>query len=83
MLTAWVAWLELWAARAVDADPILLDREHLIEGVYRKRNGDAKLAERIAHRAGCRCGRRWNRNPLQMRQKSKIRKLRNDAPVDL
>ena len=51
MLQAWVAWLELWAARAIDADPMLLDREHLIEGIYRRRNGDEKLEKRIAYRA--------------------------------
>jgi hypothetical protein len=51
MLLAWTAWLEEWAVRAIDADPLLLDREYLIEGIYRKRNGDAKLDARIAYRA--------------------------------
>ena len=50
MCLAWVDWLEKWAVRAIDADPMLLDREHLIEGIFRKRNGDAALARRIANR---------------------------------
>jgi hypothetical protein len=51
MLQAWVAWLEECAARAIDADPLLLDRGFLFDGIYRKRNGDAKLEKRIAYRA--------------------------------
>jgi hypothetical protein len=51
MLLSWTSWLEEWAARAIDADPLLLDREYLIEGIYRRRNGDEKLAARIAYRA--------------------------------
>ena len=51
MLTAWVAWLEEWAARAIDAHHLLLNREYLFEGIYWIRNGDEKLDARIAYRA--------------------------------
>jgi len=49
-LLAWVAWLEEWAARAIDADPLLLDREYLFENIYKKRHGDDKLEKRIEYR---------------------------------
>jgi integrase len=51
MLQAWCAWLEVWAAKAIDADPMLLDRGFMMEAIYRKRNGDAALEKRIAYRA--------------------------------
>jgi hypothetical protein len=51
MLTLWVAWLEKWAAAAIDADPLLLDRAYLFEEIYKKRNGEDKLEKRIAYRA--------------------------------
>jgi integrase len=50
MMWAWVEWLEMWAKKAVEADPRLLDREYLCEAIYRKRYGDEQLEKRIALR---------------------------------
>jgi integrase len=51
MLQAWCSWLEMWAARALDADPMLLDRAYMMQDIYVRRNGEAKLERRIAYRA--------------------------------
>ena len=40
MMRAWVSWLEAQEAKAVAADPTLLDREAIGEQVYRIRYGD-------------------------------------------
>jgi hypothetical protein len=50
MMHAWLDWLDTWAAKAIEADPLLLDREHLCEGIYRKRYGEQALERRIAYR---------------------------------
>jgi integrase len=50
MMWSWVKWLDAWAKKAVEADPLLLDREHLCEGIYRKRYGDDRLLRRVAFR---------------------------------
>jgi hypothetical protein len=50
MMVLWTDWLETWAAKAIEADPRLLDREYLCEAIYRARYGDEKLERRIAHR---------------------------------
>jgi hypothetical protein len=51
MMHAWVGWLEMWATKAIEADPRLLDREYLCEAIYRKRYGDEQLERRKAQRA--------------------------------
>lgn len=51
MMQAWTAWLEDWAARAIDADPMLTDRGYQMEAVYLRRNGKDALEKRIAYRA--------------------------------
>jgi hypothetical protein len=33
MMLAWVEWLEMWAKKAIEADPRLLDREYLCEAI--------------------------------------------------
>jgi hypothetical protein len=50
MMWSWVKWLDAWAKKAIEADPLLLDREHLCEGIYRKRYGDDRLLRRVAFR---------------------------------
>jgi hypothetical protein len=50
MMRLWCDWLDVQAAEAVAADPLLLDTEHLVEAIYRKRYGDDALAKRIAYR---------------------------------
>jgi hypothetical protein len=40
MMSAWVSWLEAQEAKAVAADPTLLDREAIAEQVYRIRYGE-------------------------------------------
>jgi integrase len=50
MMWAWVHWLDNWAAKAIEADPRLLDREYLCQAIYLKRYGDEQLERRIAYR---------------------------------
>jgi hypothetical protein len=50
MLTLWTAWLDKQAAIAIEQDPLLLDRGHLMEAIFRKKHGDEKLAKRIKYR---------------------------------
>jgi hypothetical protein len=50
MLTLWTAWLDQQAAIAISEDKMLLDRNHLMEAIYRKKYGDEKLAKRITFR---------------------------------
>jgi integrase len=47
MMRAWVNWCDKWAARAIAADPLLLDREYMLEMIYRTRYGDERLERRI------------------------------------
>jgi hypothetical protein len=50
MLHAWTEWLDIQAAIAISEDKMLLDREHLMKAIYRKKYGDEKLAKRIVFR---------------------------------
>jgi hypothetical protein len=50
MMQAWTTWLDEQAAAAIAADPLLLDREYLVEQIFINRYGEAALARRIAHR---------------------------------
>jgi hypothetical protein len=50
MMSAWCAWLDKWAERAIKEDPRLLNHDWLCESIYR---GTA----RTACSAGSRCGR--------------------------
>ncbi|MGY3494209.1 hypothetical protein [Bradyrhizobium sp. USDA 4502] len=50
MMHAWVAWCENWAARAIAADPLLLDRDYMAEMFYRARYGEERLQRRIEFR---------------------------------
>jgi hypothetical protein len=50
MMQAWTTWLDEQAAAAIAADPLLFDREYLVEQIFINRYGEAALARRIAHR---------------------------------
>jgi hypothetical protein len=50
MMSAWCAWLDKWAERAIKEDPRLLDHDWLCESIYRKRYGEDRLQRRIALR---------------------------------
>jgi hypothetical protein len=58
MLTLWTAWLDKWAAIAIEQDPLLLDRDHLAEAIFRKKYGK-KADEMIAIRIKYREARGW------------------------
>lgn len=51
MMTLWAAWLEGWCAEAIAADPMLSDREALVEAFYRRRYTEEQLSRRIAYRS--------------------------------
>jgi hypothetical protein len=50
MLLLWTEWLDKQAELAIAADPLLLDRNHLREAIFRKKHGDEKLAKSIEFR---------------------------------
>jgi hypothetical protein len=50
MMSAWCAWLDDWAERAIKEDPRLLDHDWLCESIYRNRYGEERLRRRIALR---------------------------------
>jgi integrase len=50
MMKAWIGWCDNWAARALAADPLLLDREYMQEMFYRARYGEERLERRIQFR---------------------------------
>ena len=58
MITLWTDWFDEWRAKAIVADPMLSDREALVEAIYRERHAKEQLARRIATAAGAtgRCG---------------------------
>jgi hypothetical protein len=58
MLTLWTAWLDKWAAIAIEQDPLLLDHDHLAEAIFRKKYGK-KADEMIAVRTKYREARGW------------------------
>jgi hypothetical protein len=49
MMTLWAGWLDEWCAKAIAADPVLSDREALVEAIYRERYTKEQLAKRIAY----------------------------------
>lgn len=51
MMTLWAKWLDEWCAKAIAADPMLSNREVLVEAIYRKRYSEEQLARRIAYRS--------------------------------
>jgi hypothetical protein len=51
MMTLWAGWLGEWYAKAIAADPMLSDREALIEAIYRERYTEEQLARRIECRS--------------------------------
>src|ERR1035437_1063797 len=51
MMTLWAGWLDEWCAKAIAADPMLSDREALIEAIYRERYTEEQLARRITYRS--------------------------------
>ena len=42
MMKGWIGWLEEQAKKAIEADPMLRDREAVAEAVYKKRYGERK-----------------------------------------
>jgi len=48
MMGAWTGWCDKWAERATAVDPLLLDREYMLEMIYRNRYGDQRLIRRMA-----------------------------------
>ena len=50
MMSAWCAWLDDWAERAIKKDPRLLDHDWLCESIYRNRYGEERLRRRITLR---------------------------------
>jgi integrase len=50
MMRAWTEWCETWAAEAIRQDPLLLDREFLMEAIFRERYGEERLEQRIEYR---------------------------------
>ena len=50
MMSAWCAWLDKWAERAIKEDPRLLDHDWLCESIYRNRYGEDRLQRRISLR---------------------------------
>ncbi|MGY4177636.1 hypothetical protein ACVIHH_002927 [Bradyrhizobium sp. USDA 4518] len=50
MMRAWIDWCDSWAARAIAEDSLLLDRDHILEEIFRKRYGDERLERRIKFR---------------------------------
>jgi hypothetical protein len=50
MMSAWCAWLDNWAERAIKEEPRLLDHDWLCESIYRNRYGEDRLQRRIALR---------------------------------
>jgi hypothetical protein len=50
MMSAWCAWLDDWAERAVKEEPRLLDHGWLCESIYRNRYGEERWQRRIALR---------------------------------
>ena len=50
MLIAWCSWLDHWAAKAIEANPLLLDHEFLRRAMFRKRYGYKRFKRRIAYR---------------------------------
>ena len=48
LISAWVDWLDHWAGRAVEADPLLSDSEALRELVYRTRYGEEAWRAKLA-----------------------------------
>jgi len=51
MITLWAGWLDEWCAKAIAADPVLSDREALVEAIYCERYTEEQLAKRIANRS--------------------------------
>jgi hypothetical protein len=51
MITLWTGWLDEWCAKAIAADPVLSDREALVEAIYRERYSEKQLARRIEYRS--------------------------------
>ena len=51
MITLWTGWLDEWCAKAIAADPVLSDREALVEAIYRERYSEEQLARRIEYRS--------------------------------
>ena len=51
MITLWSGWLDEWWAKAIAADPVLSDREALVETIYRERYTEEQLARRIEYRS--------------------------------
>jgi integrase len=51
MITLWAGWLDEWCAKAIAADPILSDREALVEAIYRERYSEEQLTRRIEYRS--------------------------------
>jgi hypothetical protein len=51
MMTLWIGWLDDWCAKAIAADPVLSDREALVEAIYRERYTEEQLARRIEYRS--------------------------------
>lgn len=50
MMHAWVRWCDDWADRAIEEDPLLLDRSYMLEMIYRRRYGEERLERRIESR---------------------------------
>jgi hypothetical protein len=50
MMRAWARWCDVWADRAIAADPLLLDRAFMLEEIYRARYGEKRLERRIENR---------------------------------
>jgi hypothetical protein len=51
MMTLWAGWLDEWCAKAIAADPVLSNREALVEAIYRERYSEEQLARRIEYRS--------------------------------
>jgi hypothetical protein len=50
MMSAWCAWLDKWAERAIKEDQRFLNHDWLCERIYRNRYGEERLQRRISLR---------------------------------
>lgn len=55
MMRMWTDWCDGWAAKALAADPSLLDRDFMMAIMFAARYGEEQLEKRIAYRVA----RRW------------------------
>ena len=51
MMRLWLAWLDHWCAKATAADPLLSNRDALVEAIFRGRYDEERVQKRIAWRS--------------------------------